>query len=167
MLQFGIEGRATVASRLRLATRSVQSQTTVLGVDKGGACPSATGPSPVALAEAQALVPSRAWSTGRRGPTPTAASPISTDCTALVLQAIDELGGRGSGPSNRELTERVGVSYQDQISKLLARLEKLGLISTTGCGQAKGASNKCGGSPPRAGRSSTASAHTHDHKEVA
>jgi len=35
----------------------------------GLAVPSATTPSPVVLAEARALAPSRVWSHGRRGPT--------------------------------------------------------------------------------------------------
>jgi AcrR family transcriptional regulator len=57
--------------------------------------------------------------------------------TALVLEGIAER----PGVSNRELAEHVGISDQGQISKLLTRLERLGLVSNTGRGQAEGASN--------------------------
>jgi DNA-binding MarR family transcriptional regulator len=51
--------------------------------------------------------------------------------TVRVLLAIAELGGRGSGggeSSNRQVADASGVHDQGQISKLLARLEHLGLI---------------------------------------
>lgn len=43
--------------------------------------------------------------------------------------------------SNRALAEHAGISDEGQISKLLARLERLGLLQNTGKGQAKGAAN--------------------------
>ena len=59
--------------------------------------------------------------------------------TQMVLTAVAELGarkfvpgGRGSAPSNREIADAAGVSDQGQISKLLARLEGLGLLQNTG-----------------------------------
>ena len=61
--------------------------------------------------------------------------------TVRVLLAIAELGGRGSGPSNRAVSEAAGVSDQGQISKLLARLEHLGLIENGGAGPARGEPN--------------------------
>jgi DNA-binding MarR family transcriptional regulator len=64
-----------------------------------------------------------------------------TSRTLLVLCAISELGGRGSNPSNRQVAEHAGVTDQGQISKLLSRLERLGLAENTGGGQAKGAPN--------------------------
>jgi AcrR family transcriptional regulator len=48
--------------------------------------------------------------------------------TVRVLLAIAELGERGSKPSNREVADAAGVQDQGQISKLLARLQHLGLI---------------------------------------
>jgi DNA-binding MarR family transcriptional regulator len=48
--------------------------------------------------------------------------------TVQVLRAIAALGGRGLGPSNRQVAEAAGVADPGQISKLLARLEHLGLI---------------------------------------
>jgi AcrR family transcriptional regulator len=57
--------------------------------------------------------------------------------TALVLGCIaDE-----PGASNRVIGDRAGVSDQGQISKLLARLERLGLAANTGDGHLKGEPN--------------------------
>jgi AcrR family transcriptional regulator len=56
--------------------------------------------------------------------------------TARVLEALAEY----VGASNREVAERAGVHDPGQISKLLARLEKLGLI-TNGNGRGKGEPN--------------------------
>jgi AcrR family transcriptional regulator len=58
-----------------------------------------------------------------------------------VLSAIAELGGLGFGPSNREVADAAGVSDQGQISKLLHRLEDLGLLENAGAGYAKRAPN--------------------------
>jgi AcrR family transcriptional regulator/DNA-binding MarR family transcriptional regulator len=52
--------------------------------------------------------------------------------TVQVLLAIAVLGGRGRGPSNRQVAEAAGVADPGQISKLLARLEHLGLIENEG-----------------------------------
>jgi AcrR family transcriptional regulator len=43
--------------------------------------------------------------------------------------------------SNREVGEAAGIEDQGQISKLLTRLERLGLIKNNGAGQARGAPN--------------------------
>jgi AcrR family transcriptional regulator len=61
--------------------------------------------------------------------------------TLRVLAAIADQGGRGPGPSNRAVADLAGVHDQGQISKLLARLEHLGLIANTGSGHAKGEAN--------------------------
>ncbi len=62
--------------------------------------------------------------------------------TVRVLLAIAELsGGRVPGPSNRRVAEAADVSDQGQISKLLARLEHLGLIENGGAGPARGEPN--------------------------
>jgi AcrR family transcriptional regulator/DNA-binding MarR family transcriptional regulator len=60
--------------------------------------------------------------------------------TQMVLAAVAELGGRGSNPSNRQISDAAEISDQGQISKLLARLEGLGLLENTG-GQTQGAPN--------------------------
>ncbi len=52
--------------------------------------------------------------------------------TVQVLLAIAALGGRGPGPSNRQVADASGVADPGQISKLLARLEHLGLIENEG-----------------------------------
>ena len=57
--------------------------------------------------------------------------------TARVLEAIAER----PGVSNRMVAEHAGVADQGQISKLLARLERLGLTVNTGAGHSKGEPN--------------------------
>ncbi|HWX45584.1 MAG TPA: TetR family transcriptional regulator [Solirubrobacteraceae bacterium] len=57
--------------------------------------------------------------------------------TARVLECIAEC----PGASNRVVAERSGVSDPGQISKLLARLERLGLTVNSGAGHAKGEPN--------------------------
>ena len=57
--------------------------------------------------------------------------------TARVLEGIAER----PGASNREVAERAGVHDPGQISKLLARLEGLGLLANTGEGHTKGEPN--------------------------
>jgi AcrR family transcriptional regulator len=61
--------------------------------------------------------------------------------TAKVLKCIAELGGRGSKPSNRVVGESAGVADPGQISKLLRRLERLGLVVNTGGGHLSGEPN--------------------------
>jgi AcrR family transcriptional regulator len=60
--------------------------------------------------------------------------------TQMALAAVAELGGRGSAPSNREVSDVAEISDQGQVSRLLARLEGLGLLTNTG-GQTLGAPN--------------------------
>jgi AcrR family transcriptional regulator len=57
--------------------------------------------------------------------------------TARVLECIAQY----PGASNRVVAERSGVSDAGQISKLLARLERLGLTANSGAGHAKGEPN--------------------------
>lgn len=57
--------------------------------------------------------------------------------TVRVLLAIAESPGR----SNREVGVAAGIDDQGQISKLLSRLERLGLIENAGAGQVRGAPN--------------------------
>jgi AcrR family transcriptional regulator len=57
--------------------------------------------------------------------------------TVRVLIAI----GSGPGASNREIATLAGIQDQGQVSKLLTRLEHLGLIHNEGVGPAKGAPN--------------------------
>lgn len=58
--------------------------------------------------------------------------------TVRVLLAI----AQHPGASNRQIGEHAGVHDQGQISKLLNRLHKLGLIQNTGEGHTKGAPNE-------------------------
>ena len=57
--------------------------------------------------------------------------------TALVLGCI----AQEPGASNRVIGDHAGISDQGQISKLLARLERLGLAANTGDGHLKGEPN--------------------------
>jgi len=61
--------------------------------------------------------------------------------TIRVLMAIAEVDGRGSHPSNRQVADGAGITDQGQMSKLLTRLSKLGLIENTGAGAPRGAPN--------------------------
>ncbi len=61
--------------------------------------------------------------------------------TVRVLMAIAALGGRGSGPSNRAIAVAAEVTDQGQMSKLLARLQQIGLIENTGGGATRGEPN--------------------------
>jgi AcrR family transcriptional regulator len=57
--------------------------------------------------------------------------------TARVLEAI----AAHPGASNRQIGQAAGVSDQGQMSKLLARLERHGLIENRGSGHARGEAN--------------------------
>ncbi len=57
--------------------------------------------------------------------------------TVRVLMTI----GSGPGASNRKIAGDAGISDQGQVSKLLTRLESLGLVRNDGVGHAKGAPN--------------------------
>ncbi len=57
--------------------------------------------------------------------------------TLMVLSAV----AADPGASNRGVADAAGVQDQGQISKLLGRLERLGLIQNTGSGQPKGEPN--------------------------
>lgn len=52
--------------------------------------------------------------------------------TVRVLSALAELQGGGAHPSNRQVADAAGVHDQGQISKLLVRLERLGLAENAG-----------------------------------
>jgi hypothetical protein len=57
--------------------------------------------------------------------------------TALVLDGI----AKHPGASNRAVGESAGIFDQGQVSKLLARLQRLGLTANTGVGHTKGEPN--------------------------
>ncbi len=63
--------------------------------------------------------------------------------TARVLEGV----AAGPGASNREVARRAGIQDPGQVSKLLARLERLGLLENTGEGHAKGEPNAWGLTP--------------------
>jgi AcrR family transcriptional regulator/DNA-binding MarR family transcriptional regulator len=60
--------------------------------------------------------------------------------TYRTAQVLESIAGE-PGVSNRVVAERAGVIDQGQISKLLARLERLGLAVNSGNGHARGEAN--------------------------
>jgi AcrR family transcriptional regulator len=72
-----------------------------------------------------------------------ALNPLDGLDTRLTYRTVRVLAVIASHPglSNMEVSERAGVANQGQISKLLTRLTRAGLIENTGEGQARGASN--------------------------
>jgi AcrR family transcriptional regulator/DNA-binding MarR family transcriptional regulator len=92
-----------------------------------------------AVAEREAARP-----TPRRRPaTPPAVDPLRDLEMRLTYRTVRVLAAIASipGASNREVSDAAGVADQGQISKLLARLEHLGLIENVGEGHAKGEPN--------------------------
>ncbi len=61
--------------------------------------------------------------------------------TARVLDGVGELVGAGERASNRRIAEYAGIQDPGQVSKLLWRLQRRGLLSNTGLGHAKGVPN--------------------------
>lgn len=60
--------------------------------------------------------------------------------TYRTLQVLATIAAT-PGASNRQIADGAGVHDQGQISKLLTRLERLGLVHNTGAGQPQGAPN--------------------------
>ncbi|HVR04515.1 MAG TPA: hypothetical protein VMS02_00650 [Solirubrobacteraceae bacterium] len=58
--------------------------------------------------------------------------------TARVLQGL----ARRPGASNRQVADDAGIVDQGQVSKLLARLERLGLLCNENAGQGRGERNR-------------------------
>jgi AcrR family transcriptional regulator len=81
------------------------------------------------------LVPRRA-----RKPTKDPLEGLDMRLTYRTLRVLTVIAANPSA-SNRTVAEQAGVADQGQISKLLARLEHLGLAQNTGEGQAKGEPN--------------------------
>jgi AcrR family transcriptional regulator len=88
--------------------------------------------------------------------------------TARVLEGVAELSGGGPGPSNREIATCAGVQDQGQISKLLRRLEGLGLLVNHGQGRhAKGEPNAWALTPRGEGVARSIRLHTRHRQEAA
>jgi AcrR family transcriptional regulator/DNA-binding MarR family transcriptional regulator len=51
--------------------------------------------------------------------------------TQMALVAVAQLNAGGANPNNREVSERMGVSDQGQVSRLMMRLAEQGLIENT------------------------------------
>ena len=86
---------------------------------------------------------SRPTPKARRAPRAPAQDPLDGLAMRLTYRTLRVLAAIAQcpGASNREVAERADVQDQGQISKLLARLEHLGLIENDGPGHAKGEAN--------------------------
>jgi AcrR family transcriptional regulator len=89
-------------------------------------------PAPLAGAAAQFVRTPR----GERDPLDGVAMRL-TYRTARVLEGVAEC----PGASNRQVAEHAGIADQGQVSKLLARLKRLGLLANRGEGHVKGEPN--------------------------
>jgi AcrR family transcriptional regulator/DNA-binding MarR family transcriptional regulator len=100
-------------------------------------------PVPTAPARARLPVPAAGSKQGGKylaldaGPSPVPGLRM-TFRTALVLEAI----ARAPGISNLGVAHHAEINDQGQVSKLLSRLERNGLVQNTGRGQSKGAPNE-------------------------
>jgi AcrR family transcriptional regulator/DNA-binding MarR family transcriptional regulator len=83
--------------------------------------------------------------------------------TARVLEGVAEL----PGASNRQVSERAGISDQGQVSKLLARLERLGLLANSSEGHAKGEPNAWSLTPKGRRVAQSIRVHTSGRREAA
>lgn len=83
--------------------------------------------------------------------------------TARVLEGVVER----PGASNREVAERAGIHDAGQVSKLLARLERLGLLANTSAGHAKGEPNAWSLTPTGQRVVQGIRAHAPDRREAA
>ncbi len=61
--------------------------------------------------------------------------------TSRVLEGVAVLVDRDVAPSNREVGDFAGIQDPGQVSKLLRRLERLGLLANSGAGHSKGEPN--------------------------
>jgi AcrR family transcriptional regulator len=77
---------------------------------------------------------------GRRAPASAPLEQLGMRLTYRTVRVLLAVGAR-PGASNREVGEASGATDQGQISKLLARLERLGLVHNEGLGPAKGSPN--------------------------
>jgi AcrR family transcriptional regulator len=74
---------------------------------------------------------------------PTTANPLAGLNMRITYRTLQVLAtiAQAPGASNRQIADGAGVHDQGQISKLLTRLQRLGLVHNTGQGQAKGEPN--------------------------
>ncbi len=144
----GVVGAAFAILYSRLSRRDREPLTALLGELMAMIVLPYLGPAAARRERARPAPATPAVSTSARAAAPRSArDPLAdvnlrlTHRTARVLEGIAELSGRGSDPSNREVATFAGVTDPGQISKLLRRLERLGLLLNTGAGHAKGEPN--------------------------
>jgi AcrR family transcriptional regulator len=83
--------------------------------------------------------------------------------TVLVLERVRAQ----PGISNREVADQAGIGDQGQVSKLLSRLERLGLVLNTGVGYSKGEPNAWTLTPTGQRVAQSIAVHTPNHRDAA
>ncbi|HEY2768748.1 MAG TPA: TetR/AcrR family transcriptional regulator [Solirubrobacteraceae bacterium] len=127
----------------RIARRSLESLTELLGELMGMIAMHYMGPAAARREQAQALPPVPDHVGANKPKEPQAPDPLQgvrmrlTYRTVRVLDCIAEQ----PGINNRAVAAQAGVHDQGQISKLLARLQRLGLLANEGEGHAQGEPN--------------------------
>jgi AcrR family transcriptional regulator len=91
---------------------------------------------------------------------------ISMRLTYRTARVLESVAGR-PGASNREVAERAGIHDPGQVSKLLARLARLGLLANSGAGHAKGEPNAWRLTPKGEMVARSIQAHTPHRREAA
>jgi AcrR family transcriptional regulator len=144
----GVVGAAFAILYSRLSRRDSQPLTGLLGELMAMIVLPYLGPAAARRERTRSAPATPVMSPSTRAPAPrSGCDPLAdvnlrlTHRTAKVLEGIAELSGRGADPSNREVATFAGVSDPGQISKLLSRLERLGLLVNTGAGHARGERN--------------------------
>jgi AcrR family transcriptional regulator/DNA-binding MarR family transcriptional regulator len=132
----GVVGAVLSVIHARLVAGSQQPLGGLLGPLMGVIVLPYRGPE-VAAVEAARPAPRRKRAGGTRGDVLRDLDMRLTYRTVRVLMAI----AAGPGASNREVADAAGISDQGQISKLLRRLEQLGLIENAGGAPSKGEPN--------------------------
>ncbi len=99
-------------------------------------------PAPAAPARAATHAARDVAAIARTGADPLESVPMRlTYRTSRVLEGVAELGRQDPGPNNRQVGEYAGILDAGQVSKLLRRLERLGLLANGGPGHLKGEPN--------------------------
>jgi AcrR family transcriptional regulator len=140
----GLVGAALRILYTRLKSRELSPLTSLLGELTGMIVLPYLGPAVAhrerrrAAPELLAGSPWRAGSAVQAGEDPLEGVPMRlTYRTTRVLEWIAE----HPGASNRQVSDHTEIADQGQISKLLARLERLGLLANSGAGHVKGEPN--------------------------
>jgi hypothetical protein len=170
----GLVGAAHAIVYERLLKRSGEPLTGLLGGLMGMIVLPYLGPAVARREQARTIPPAPARSEGSGDSAPSESAGAERDPlegvamrlthrTARVLECI----ARHPGISNRMVGDQAGIPDQGQASKLLARLQRLGLATNTGQGHSKGEPNAWHLTPTGTQVASSIRAYTPGHEEAA